>query len=114
MRLHFSGKITKLFSNSIAPTTRPPISGEVKAVQVHYPGPCRHEVFHKLLLRVRARIDFREGSELGVRTEDQVDTGTGPLDLVRLSVASFVDVFRVGGRLPFGCQSPFSEPDGAG
>ena len=30
---------------------------------------------HKLLLRVRARIDFREGAQLRVRTEDQVDTG---------------------------------------
>src|SRR5712671_2198672 len=53
-------------------------SGEVIAVKVHHLGPGRHEVFHKLLLRVRARIDFRKGAELGVRTEDQVNTGAGP------------------------------------
>src|SRR3982074_318508 len=68
-------------------------SGEVEEVQVHHPGPPRHEVFHKLLLRVRARIDFREGAELGVRTEDQVGTGAGPLDLVRLPVAPFEHAF---------------------
>src|SRR5271157_2258452 len=46
-------------------------SGEVEAIEAHHFGPCRHEVFHKLLLRVRARVDFRDGPELGVRTEDQ-------------------------------------------
>ncbi len=52
---------------------------QVEAIEVHHLGPRRHEVFHKLLLRVRARIDFREGAQLRVRTEDQVDTGAGPL-----------------------------------
>src|ERR1022692_3542670 len=69
--------------------TFPQTSDEVEAVQVHHLGPRRHEVFHKLLLRVRARIDFREGAHLRVRTEDQVDAGAGPLDLVRRAVASF-------------------------
>ena len=35
-----------------------PRSGEVEAISVHHLGPRRHEVFHELLLRVRARIDF--------------------------------------------------------
>ena len=37
-------------------------SGDVEAIVVHHLGPCRHEVFRKLLLRVRARIDFREST----------------------------------------------------
>jgi hypothetical protein len=38
--------------------TLPPRSGKVEAISVHHLGPRRHEVFHELLLRVRARIDF--------------------------------------------------------
>src|SRR5271166_439032 len=75
-------------------------SGEVEAIKVHHLGPRRHEVFHKLLLRVRARIDFREGAQLRVRAEDQVDTGAGPLDLVRLPVTPLVHAFGASGRLP--------------
>src|SRR5260370_26947968 len=62
-----------------------------------------HEICHKLLLGVRARIDFREGTQLRVRTEDQVDTGAGPLELIRLPIASFVHGSRAIGlprRLP--------------
>src|SRR5262249_53876383 len=72
----------------------PPRSGEVEAVEVHHLAPRRHEVLHELFLRVRARIDFREGSQLGVRTEDQVDMRAGPIDLVCLAVAAFVHAFR--------------------
>src|SRR5438128_788014 len=75
-------------------------SSEVEALQVHHLGPRRHEVFHELLLRVRARIDFREGAQLRVRTKNQVDSGAGPLDLVRLPVATLVHAFRGSGRLP--------------
>jgi hypothetical protein len=55
-------------------------TGEVEAIEVHHLGPCRYEVFHKLLLRVRARICFREGAQLRVPNKDQVDTGAGPPD----------------------------------
>src|ERR1700704_4045268 len=72
-------------------------SGEVEAVGVHHLGPRRHEVFHKLLLRVRARIDFREGAQLRVRTEDQVDTRAGPLDRIRLPVAPLVHAIGASG-----------------
>src|SRR6266545_4231452 len=57
---------------------------EVEAIEVHHLGPRGHEVCHKLLLSVRACIDFREGTQLRVRTEDQVDTGAGPPDRIRL------------------------------
>src|ERR1700730_13154979 len=90
-----SNKLTAFFS---------PNSGEVEAIKVHYLGPRRHEVFHKLLLGVRARIDFSKGTQLRVRTEDQVYAGSGPLDLVRLPVASLVqafgNAFDGGGGLP--------------
>src|SRR5215213_7814083 len=62
-------------------------SGEVKAIGVHHLGPRRHEVLRELLLRVRARVDLRKGTELRVGTEDQVDAGAGPLDRLRLPVA---------------------------
>src|ERR1700680_4302665 len=80
--------------------TFPQRSGEVEAIEVHHLGPRRHEVFHELLLRVLARIDFREGAQLRVRTEDQVDAGAGPLDLARLPVAPLVHAFGASGRLP--------------
>ncbi len=54
-------------------------AGEVEAIGVHHLGPGRDEVLHELLLRVRAGIDFGEGAQLRVRTEDQVDARAGPL-----------------------------------
>jgi len=39
-----------------------------------------------------------------VRTENQGGAGAGPLDLVRLAVASFERAFRAVGRLPFGAH----------
>jgi transposase len=41
-------------------------SCEVEAIQVHHLVPGRHEVTDELLLRVRASVDFRQGTELGV------------------------------------------------
>ncbi len=55
---------------------------------------------HELLLRVRAGIDLRKGTQLRVRTEDQIDTRAGPLDVVRLPIASFEHVAGVRYRLP--------------
>src|SRR5262249_58588305 len=56
--------------------------------------------FYKLLLRIRAPVDFGQRAQLRVRTEDQVDTGAGPLDLLGLAVAPVVHAVRTGG-LPF-------------
>src|SRR5438132_3431933 len=74
--------------------------GKVEAIKIHHLVPSCHEVTHERLLRVVASIDFREGSELRVRTEDQVDAGAGPLDRVRPPVASLVNAFRASGGLP--------------
>ena len=49
-------------------------------------------------LRVVGRVDLRERSQLGVRAEDQVDGGGGPLDLARAAIAALVDVLGVGRR----------------
>src|SRR5690348_450332 len=75
-------------------------SGEVETVEVHDLVPRRDEVTHELLLRVVTRVELRDASELGVRTEDKVDGGARPLDLARLAVATLVHVLGRGGRLP--------------
>ena len=41
-------------------------SGKVVAISIHDFGPRRHEVFHELLLGIRAGIDFRESAQLRV------------------------------------------------
>lgn len=73
-----------------------PGSGEVETVKVHYFFPHLYKVVQELLLGVLTSVDFRQGPELGVRTEDQVDTGAGPLEGIRLAIAPFklVRVFR--------------------
>src|SRR3974377_509931 len=75
--------------------------GKVEAVEVHYFGPRRNEVLNELLLGVGTSIDFRYRAQLGVRTEDQVDSRSGPVDLVGFPVAPFVHTFRHGGWPPF-------------
>ena len=84
-----------------ANSAAPPISGEVEAIEVHHLVPRRHEVMDEPPLRVGASVDFREGAELGIRTEDEVHTGAGPLDLVGLAVAALVHSVGAG-RLPLG------------
>ena len=54
---------------------------QVETVQVHDLVPGRHEVSNELLLRVARPVNFRQSLELRVGTEDQIDTGTGPLGL---------------------------------
>src|SRR5713226_3193648 len=78
----------------------PPSSGKVVAIKVHHLVPRSHEVLHKRLLRVVTCIDFRDCSELGVRTEDEVDTGAGPLDFAGRAIAPFIHAFGCRGGLP--------------
>jgi len=56
-------------------------SAKVEAIKIHHLVPRSHKVTHEHLLRVVTCVDFREGSELGVRTEGKVDGGAGPLEL---------------------------------
>ncbi len=48
------------------------------------------EVFHKRLFRVVTRIGFGDCPQLGVRTEHEVDTGTGPLEFTGCAVAPLI------------------------
>ena len=45
-------------------------SGEVETVKVHDFVPHRYKVMQELLLGVLTSVDFRQGPELGVGTED--------------------------------------------
>src|SRR5271165_6545808 len=67
-------------------------SGKVETVEIHHLVPGRHKVLNEPLLLVVRGIDLCEGSELRVRSEDQVDCGAGPPDLPGVAVATFVDV----------------------
>src|SRR5215510_13386351 len=58
-------------------------SREVVAIEVHHLGPRRDEVLDELRLRIRASVDLRQGSELGIRTEDEIDARAGPLERAR-------------------------------
>src|SRR4051812_3227274 len=75
-------------------------SGEVEAVEVHDLVPRGDEVTDELLLRVIRRVDLRQGAQLRVRTEDEVDRGGRPPDVARGAVAPFVLVLRRHGRGP--------------
>jgi hypothetical protein len=50
--------------------TSMPRSGEVESVKVHDLVPGRYKVVQELLHGVLRCVDFRQGPELGVRTED--------------------------------------------
>src|SRR5271169_5418318 len=70
-----------------------PNSGKVVAIKVRYLVPRSREVLHKRLLRVVRRIDFCDCSELGVRTEEEIDARAGPLDFVRRPIAPLIHAF---------------------
>jgi hypothetical protein len=61
---------------------------KIEAIQVHDLVPGGDEVMHKLLLRVVAGINFGDGAELGIGTEDQVDGGAGPFDVAAGAIAA--------------------------
>src|SRR5947207_10081023 len=75
-------------------------SGQVEPVEVHDLAPGGNEVADELLLRVAARVDLSDRPELGVGTEDQVETAAGPLQLACPPVTALEGVLGLGGRLP--------------
>ena len=82
----------------IAPVKRPVKtfmlrSGEVETVKVHDFVPHHYKVVQELLPGVLTSVDFRQGPELGVRTEDQVDTGAGPLECACCTITPLEHVF---------------------
>src|SRR5579884_479215 len=84
--------------------TKRPIAGrssaQVEPVEVHDLVPCRREVPNELVGPVVGSVDLGEGAKLGVRSEDQVDSGGRPLDLARGAIATLVQVLRRGRGLP--------------
>src|ERR1700716_4222843 len=86
-----------LMSRSAGRPTWTSGSGEVVPVEVHDLVPRGHEVAHELLPRVVARVDLGDGTQLGVRAEDEVDAAAGPLRLTRGGVAA-LEGLRVPGR----------------
>src|SRR6059036_3606750 len=75
-------------------------SRKVEAIEVHHLGPRRDEVLDELRLRIRASVDLRQGPELGVRPEDEIDAGARPLERARFPIAPFERVLGVRRRLP--------------
>jgi hypothetical protein len=75
-------------------------SGQLEAIVVHHLVPRSHEVLHELLLRVLLRVKLGDGAQLGVRAEDEVDGGAGPLELACGAVATLVHVLIRAGCLP--------------
>ena len=61
----------------------PTRSRQIEAIKVHHLVPGRDEIVDKLLLRILTAINFGQSPKLGVRTEDQIDTRAGPLELPR-------------------------------
>src|SRR5882724_8790639 len=74
-------------------------SDSVEPVEVHDLVPRSHEVVHELLLRVVAGVDLREGPQLGVRAEYEVDPAAGPRD-VASGVVTLEGIGRLRRRLP--------------
>ena len=61
----------------------------VEAVEHHDLVPGGDKVAHELLLCVVGGIDLGDGTELGVRAEEEVDTARRPAGLSRRAVAAF-------------------------
>src|SRR3990172_8020771 len=72
-------------------------SGKAEAIEIHHLVPRSHEVTHERLLRVVTCVDFRDRSELGVRTEDEVYSGAGPLQIAGPAITSLEHVLQHGG-----------------
>src|SRR5262245_1098765 len=79
-----------------------PYSVQVEAVEVHHLGPGLHKVPHELLFSVSRSINLRNGAQLGVRPEHQVNRGRRPLDLAGRAIESLVNGLGRGGLAPLG------------
>ena len=75
-------------------------SSQVETIEIHHLVPRSDKVTHKCPLRIVTCVDFRNGTELGVRTEDEIDGGACPLELARPLIASLEHVLGRRGRLP--------------
>jgi len=74
--------------------------GDVESVKVHHLVPRRHKVVQEFLLSVLTSVNFRQCPELGIRTEDKVDTGGCPLEFARGTITAFEHVLVFRGCIP--------------
>src|SRR6201999_1188462 len=77
-----------------------PRSRKIETIKVHHLGPGRYKVMDKFLLCVRTSVDFGQGPELGIGTEDKVDARAGPLEFTCFTITPFKHVLGVRDRLP--------------
>ncbi len=75
-----------------------PGSGEIEAIRFITLSQAATKSCTNDCVRVVTRVDFGEGPELGVRTEDQIDARACPLELARLAIVPLEDVFGCRGR----------------
>src|SRR4249920_3757249 len=73
------------------------VSRQVEATGVHDLVPCRHEVLHELVLRVRTGIDLRKSAQLRMRAEDQIDTRACPPIFLGFAIAALILVTGASG-----------------
>jgi hypothetical protein len=64
----------------------------VETVQLHNLDPSSDKVLDESVLATRRGVNLSNGTKLGVRTEDEIVTGGGPLLLARLAVLASVDL----------------------
>lgn len=62
---------------------------KIEPVEIHHFVPRRRKVLHEFLLTVLAGVHFRDRSQLGIRTEDQIDSGAGPLQFIGGAITPF-------------------------
>ena len=67
-------------------------SCKVKSVKYHYLAPYCYKVINELIRGILRSVNFRQCPELGVRTEDEVDTGAGPLEFASCAVTALEQV----------------------
>lgn len=74
-------------------------AGQVETVEVHDLVPDSNEVLDKLILGIRAAVDLSSRAQLGVRAENEVGAGGGPL-LVGLAVNALENFTVLVGSTP--------------
>jgi len=75
---------------------------DVKSVRHHDLIPSSNKVLSKLVGAIFLGIDFGNGAEFGLRTEDKVVAGGDPLLLARLAVDTLEELAVIASGLP-GC-----------
>src|SRR6187401_3073533 len=75
-------------------------SAQLKTIQLHDLRPCCDEVSDELRLRVGAAIDLGQSAQLRVRSEDKIDTRSGPAQCAGLTVPTLERTAVARERLP--------------